>query len=207
MAASMSALTIGIAGGSGSGKTTIARKIAEAIPRGVTILEHDCYYRDRPDLTYEQRCQLNFDHPDALETELMIEHISAIKRGDTVQVPVYDFKTHRRDPKSREFEPTPVVIVEGILVLVDPRVRELLDVKVFVDTDPDIRVFRRVRRDIEQRGRTFASVREQYYRSVRPMHLQFVEPSKRWADLIIPEGGDNRVALDLIVSKLRTVVL
>jgi uridine kinase len=203
----MAALVIGIAGGSGSGKTTIARKIADAIPASaVTILEHDAYYRDRPDLSYDDRCQLNFDHPDSLETGLLAEQLSHLRRGLPVQVPIYDFKSHRRLPERRHMAPTPIIIVEGILVLVDPRVRELLDVKVFVDTDPDIRAFRRIRRDIEQRGRTFDSVREQYYRSVRPMHLQFVEPSKRSADLIIPEGGENGVALDLIVSKLQSVL-
>jgi len=201
------ALVIGIAGGSGSGKTTIARKIADAVPASaVTILEHDAYYRDRPELSYEQRCQLNFDHPDSLETELLADQLAQLRRGQAVQVPIYDFKSHRRLPERRLMPPTPIIIVEGILVLTDARLRELLDVKVFVDTDPDIRAFRRIRRDIEQRGRTFESVREQYYRSVRPMHLEFVEPSKRWSDLIIPEGGDNDVALDLIVSKLRSVL-
>lgn len=205
--ARMSAMIIGIAGGSGSGKTTIARKIAESLPSdGVTIIEHDAYYRDRPDLTFEERCQLNFDHPESLETELLVEHLIALKTGRRVNIPSYDFKTHRRLPEPRWVDPTPVVIVEGIMVLVDPRLRAELDIKLYVDTDPDIRIFRRIRRDIEQRGRTFEAVREQYYRHVRPMHLQFVEPSKRRADLIIPEGGDNRVALDLVVSKLRTVI-
>ncbi len=204
----MGALTIGIAGGSGSGKSTIAHKIAAAVPSTVVnTIEHDAYYRDRPDLSYEQRCQLNFDHPESLETDLLIQQLAELKAGNGVDVPVYDFKTHRRLPGARRVEPTPIIIVEGILVLVEPALRELLDVKIFVDTDADIRVFRRVRRDIEQRGRTFESVREQYYRSVRPMHLQYVVPSKRWADLIIPEGGENRVALDLLVSKLRTVLL
>jgi len=204
----MGVLTIGIAGGSGSGITSIAHKIAAAVPSyTVNTLEHDAYYRDRPDLSYDERCQLNFDHPDSLETQLLIRQLAELKQGSGVDVPVYDFKTHRRLPGARRVEPTPIVIVEGILVLVEPALRELLDVKIFVDTDADIRVFRRVRRDIEQRGRTFESVREQYYRSVRPMHLQYVVPSKRWADLIIPEGGDNRVALDLLVSKLRTVLL
>jgi len=203
----MSAMIIGIAGGSGSGKTTIARKIADALPEdGVTIIEHDAYYRDRSDLTYEDRCQLNFDHPESLETELLVDHLIALKAGHRIDVPAYDFKTHRRLPEPRWVSPTPVVIVEGIMVLVDPRLRAELDIKLFVDTDPDIRIFRRIRRDIEQRGRTFESVREQYYRHVRPMHLQFVEPSKRRADLIIPEGGDNRVALDLVVSRLHRVI-
>lgn len=203
----MSATIVGIAGGSGSGKTTIARKIAELLPpEGVSIIEHDVYYRDRQDLSFEERCQLNFDHPEALETELLVEQLVALKAGQRVAVPCYDFKTHRRTAEPRWVEASPVVIVEGILVLVDARLRAELDIKIFVDTDPDIRIFRRIRRDIEQRGRTFESVREQYYRHVRPMHLQFVEPSKRRADLIIPEGGDNRVALDLVVSKLRNII-
>lgn len=203
----MSATIVGIAGGSGSGKTTIARKISEALPpEGVAIIEHDAYYRDRQDLSFEDRCQLNFDHPESLETELLVEHLIALKAGTKVDVPVYDFKTHRRTDEPRVVEAKPVIIVEGILVLVDARLRAELDIKLFVDTDPDIRIFRRIRRDIEQRGRTFESVREQYYRHVRPMHLQFVEPSKRRADLIIPEGADNRVALDLVISKLRSLV-
>lgn len=203
----MSATIVGIAGGSGSGKTTIARKIAESLPpEGVGIIEHDAYYRNRQDLTFEERCQLNFDHPESLETELLVEQIIALKAGHRVAVPVYDFKTHRRTDEPRWVEACPVIIVEGILALVDARLRAELDIKIFVDTDPDIRIFRRIRRDIEQRGRTFESVREQYYRHVRPMHLQFVEPSKRRADLIIPEGGDNRVALDLVTSKLRNII-
>jgi uridine kinase len=203
----MSATIVGIAGGSGSGKTTIARKISEALPpEGVAIIEHDAYYRDRQDLSFEDRCQLNFDHPESLETELLVEHLIALKAGNKVDLPVYDFKTHRRTDEPRVVEAKPVIIVEGILVLVDARLRAELDIKLFVDTDPDIRIFRRIRRDIEQRGRTFESVREQYYRHVRPMHLQFVEPSKRRADLIIPEGADNRVALDLVISKLRSLV-
>jgi len=170
------------------------------------MIEFDAYYRDRPDLGPEERAQINFDHPDSLDTDLLVEHLGRLKEGRRIEMPIYDFKTDRRLAESRTVEPAPVVIVEGILVFVDPRVRERLDMKIFVDTDADIRVFRRIRRDIEQRGRTFDSVREQYYRTVRPMHLQFVEPSKRWADLIIPEGGNNKVALDLIIAKLTTVL-
>jgi len=204
---SMAALVIGIAGGTGSGKTTVARAIRSALPSDrVAAIEYDAYYRDRPDLSEEGRSQLNFDHPDSLETELLVEHLRALKEGCGVDVPIYDFKTHRRVEQVHRVEPTPVIIVEGILVFVERALREMLDIKVFVDTDADIRIFRRIRRDMEQRGRTFESIRDQYYKSVRPMHLQFVEPSKRWADLIIPEGGNNRVALDLILAKLRTVV-
>ncbi|HJK95307.1 MAG TPA: uridine kinase [Polyangiaceae bacterium LLY-WYZ-15_(1-7)] len=200
-------LVIGIAGGTGSGKTTIARKITDALPSDkVDRIEHDSYYRDRPELSYDERCGLNFDHPSALETTLLVEHVRTLREGQAVEVPIYDFTTHRRLPETRPVEPRNVIVVEGILVLADPALRDLMDIKIFVDTDADIRAFRRIRRDIEHRGRTFQQVRDQYYKTVRPMHLQFVEPSKRWADLIIPEGGDNRVALDVLIAKIQAVV-
>jgi uridine kinase len=200
-------LVVGIAGATGSGKTTVARRLTEALPRGsVALLQHDSYYRDRADLTYEERCELNFDHPDSLETSLMVEHLQQLRTGKAVRVPIYDFTTHRRRAETQRVEPGAVVVVEGILVLADADLRGMFDIKVFVDTDADIRVFRRIRRDIEQRGRSFESVRKQYYSTVRPMHLQFVEPSKRWADIILPEGGRNQVALDLLVARLRTVI-
>lgn len=198
---------IGIAGGTGSGKTTIASKIKASVPaEAVTGIEHDSYYRDRTDLTYDERSELNFDHPDSLETELLVEHLARLRAGESVDMPIYDFTTHTRKTETRRAEPRPVIVVEGILVLAESKLRELMDVRLFVDTDADIRVFRRIRRDIEQRGRDFASIRDQYYKTVRPMHVQFVEPSKRWADVIIPEGGDNRVALDIITAKLRSVL-
>jgi len=200
-------LVVGIAGATGSGKTTVARRLTEALPRGaVALMQHDSYYRDRSDLSYEARCELNFDHPDSLETSLMVEHLQQLRAGKAVRIPIYDFTTHRRLIDTHRLEPGAVVVVEGILVLADADLRAMLDIKVFVDTDADIRVFRRIRRDIEQRGRSFDSVRRQYYSSVRPMHLQFVEPSKRWADIIMPEGGHNLVALDLLVAKLRMVI-
>lgn len=200
-------LVVGIAGATGSGKTTVARRLTEALPRGsVALLQHDSYYRDRADLTYEQRCELNFDHPESLETTLMVEHLQQLRAGKAARVPIYDFTTHRRRVEVQRLEPGAVLVVEGILVLADADLRSMLDIKVFVDTDADIRVFRRIRRDIEQRGRSFESVRKQYYSTVRPMHLQFVEPSKRWADIILPEGGRNQVALDLLVARLRTVI-
>ena len=200
-------LIVGIAGGTGSGKTTVAKRIAAALPApSVTMIEHDAYYRDRSELSIEERSQVNYDHPDALETELLIEHIDRLRAGETVDVPIYDFKQHKRAAESRRIAPTPIVIVEGILVFVDATLRDRLDMKLFVDTDADIRIFRRVRRDMEHRGRTFESVREQYYKTVRPMHLEFVEPSKRTADLIIPEGGNNAVAIDLIITKLKTLI-
>ena len=205
-APNMRPLVIGIAGGTGSGKTTVAHRIAAVFPAdGVTILEHDAYYRDRPDLSYEERCRLNFDHPDALETELLVEHLAALRDGRSANIPGYDFKTHRRRSEWRRVVPTPVIVLEGILVFVEETLRAQLDIKIYVDTDADIRAFRRIRRDIEQRGRTFESVREQYYRTVRPMHLQFVEPSRRWADVIIPEGGNNSVGIDLIIARVRQV--
>ncbi len=215
----MSPLIIGIAGGSGSGKTTVAERVRAAIGRGapapipgvpadgrVAMLEHDAYYRDRTDLTYEERCQLNFDHPDSLETELLVRHLRSLRRGESVDVPIYDFKNHRRSPETRRISPSRVVVVEGILVFADEMLRKELDVRVYVDTDADIRAFRRIRRDIEHRGRSFESIREQYYRTVRPMHLQFVEPSKRWAHVIIPEGGENAVGIDLVVALIESRV-
>ncbi|MEZ4295120.1 MAG: uridine kinase [Polyangiaceae bacterium] len=203
----MRAFVVGIAGGTGSGKTTVARRIAAALPpEDVTTIEHDSYYRDRSDLSAEDRAQLNYDHPESLQTELLVEHLDKLRAGEPVDVPVYDFKDHQRAAESRRVEPTKIVLVEGILVFVDPRLRERLDMKIFVDTDADIRIFRRIRRDMEHRGRTFESVREQYYRTVRPMHLEFVEPSKRNADLIIPEGGNNQVAIDLIITKLQALI-
>ncbi|MEQ9649732.1 MAG: uridine kinase [Sandaracinaceae bacterium] len=200
------AYVVGVAGGTGSGKTTVAETIVASLaPENVAIIQHAHYYRDRPDLSYEDRCELNFDHPESLETDLLVAHLERLKKGETVDTPVYDFKTHRRAEETRRIEPREVIVVEGILVFVERRLRQQLDLKLFVDTPSDIRVFRRIRRDIEKRGRTFESVREQYYATVRPMHLQFVEPSKSYADLIIPEGGRNKVALDLILAKLQAI--
>lgn len=198
---------IGIAGGTGSGKTTIAQRIAGAVPsEHVALLEHDSYYRDLSHLTAEERDRVNFDHPDALETSLLVDQLTALKAGETIGVPVYDFATHTRVRARRELSPRPLLVVEGILVLAEPRLRELFDLKIYVDTDADIRVFRRLERDIQERGRDFDSVRAQYYATVRPMHLMFVEPSKRWADVIVPEGGENRAAIELLTGKIRSVV-
>lgn len=198
---------VGVAGGTGSGKTTVAQRIAEAVPSHLCgVLAHDHYYVDRPDLTYEARCQLNFDHPESLETNLLIEHLRALRRGEGVDAPTYDFKEHRRSSIVRHIQPSPIIVVEGILLFTEADLRAEMDLKIFVDTDADIRILRRVRRDMEQRGRSFESIREQYKTTVRPMHLMFVEPSKRWADVIIPEGGKNTVALDLVVSKVRSLL-
>jgi len=196
-------LVLGIAGGTGSGKSTVAQKISLALPAGAVVaLEHDFYYRDQSQLAADERARINYDHPDVLETELLVAHIRELRAGRAIEVPLYDFRQHVRLPETRRVEAAPIVIVEGILVLADLRLREQLDVKIFVDTDADLRIVRRIRRDMEQRGRTFAQIREQYYQTVRPMHLTFVEPSKRFADIIIPEGGENRVALDLIIGRL-----
>jgi uridine kinase len=196
-------LVVGIAGGTGSGKTTVAHKLAAAMPQGRCVtIEHDAYYRDQSHLSPEDRAKTNYDHPISLESDLLAAHLRELRAGRGVDAPVYDFASHTRSKQSRRVEPARVIIVEGILVFVEAVVREQLDIKIFVDTDADIRLIRRIRRDLEQRGRTFASVRDQYYATVRPMHIEHVEPSKRWADLIVPEGGDNHVALDVILGQL-----
>jgi uridine kinase len=200
----MRALVLGIAGGSGSGKTTIARAILEALPTASILLEQDHYYRPQGHLTFEERTKVNYDHPDALDLELLRYHVEELRDGRAISRPTYDFAIHDRAAEGHRLAPAPVLVVEGILVLSDPRLRELFDAKLFVDTDADIRLMRRIRRDLEVRGRTFAQVRKQYYESVRPMHLAFVEPSKRFADLIIPEGGENKVAIDLLLGHLRS---
>lgn len=203
----MTVLLVGVAGGSGSGKTTIARAIVESLPaQHITSIEHDAYYRDQSHLPYEERVRINYDHPDSLDNELFVEHLDALRAGNPVDKPRYDFANHVRETRVDRVEPAPIIVVEGILVLALEAIRRRLDVKLFVDTDSDIRVMRRIRRDLEQRGRTFQQVRQQYYETVRPMHLAFVEPSKRFADLIIPEGGQNRVARAMILSHLQKFV-
>ena len=197
-------VVVGIAGGTGAGKTTIARHLMQALPENsARLIQHDSYYRDHSDLTLEQRHRLNFDHPDALDTTLMVSHLTHLKSGNRIEMPLYDFKSHRRLEETKRIEAAPIIIVEGILVFENIELRELFDVKLFVDTPADVRVIRRFSRDIHERGRTFEAVRQQYYKSVRPMHLAYVEPTKVFADLIVPEGGENRVALDILLSHLR----
>jgi len=200
-------IILGIAGGTGSGKTTVANVILDRVGAGrIVLLAHDAYYRDLRDLPRAQRDIINFDHPDSLETELLVHHLQALRKGEPVEVPIYDFTTHARTNLTRHVEPQLVILVEGILVFAERGLRELFDVKIFVDTDPDVRFIRRLQRDIEERGRTVASVIQQYQMTVRPMHLEFVEPSKRYADVIIPEGGLNTVAMDMVVARIRTLL-
>jgi uridine kinase len=198
---------IGIAGGTGSGKTTVARAIVKSVgEERIAFLSHDAYYRDFVDLPKDILEQKNFDHPDSLETELLIRHLKALKQGMVVEMPVYDFKVHRRATETRRVEPRKVILVDGILIYVEPELRKLFDVRIFVDTDADIRLIRRIKRDIAERGRTLESVVSQYESTVRPMHLEFVEPAKRYADLIIPEGGENTVALEFLFARLNALL-
>ncbi|MDB4954048.1 MAG: Uridine kinase [Myxococcales bacterium] len=196
-------LVVGIAGGTGSGKTTVAHKLERAMPNGRCVtIDHDAYYRDQSHLPLEERAKINYDHPSSLETSLFVEQLHELRAGRAIDIPIYDFATHTRRPETRHVAPAPIIIVEGILVFTDAALREQMDIKIYVDTDADIRLMRRIRRDLEQRGRTFQSVRDQYYATVRPMHIEHVEPTKRWADLIIPEGGEHRVALDVLIGQL-----
>lgn len=202
----MSPIVIGVAGGSGSGKTTVVRRIVDSLgPDQVTVLDHDRYYRDRNDLRLEERAALNYDHPDALETDLMVRHVHELKAGQAVDVPVYDFTRYARLASTESVPPRRAIIVEGILVFVDAALRALMDIKVFVDTDDDTRFIRRLQRDVAQRGRTMESVIDQYQSTVKPMYLEFVEPSKRYADIILPQGGHNAVAIDMLLSLIRSV--
>lgn len=200
-------LTIGIAGGSGSGKTTVAQEILNRVGADrIAYLQHDSYYKDRAGLPPAQRAKVNFDHPHSLETELLIQHIVALRQRQPIQVPIYDFSTDRRTYRTQTVEPRGVILVEGILIYVEPELRNLFDIKLFVDTDADVRFIRRLQRDIAERGRTTESVIRQYQTTVRPMHLEFVEPSKRYADVIIPEGGFNTAALDMVVARINSLL-
>jgi len=200
-------LVIGIAGGSGSGKTTLAQLILERIGDDrIAYLPHDAYYKDLTDLPPNQRATVNFDHPDSLESDLLVHHIRQLKENKPIDLPVYDFKTHTRLKEIIHIEPRAVIMVEGILLYTDPTLRQILDVKIFVDTDADIRFIRRLERDIQERGRTTEMVVRQYLATVRPMHLEFVEPSKRYADVIVPEGGFNAVAMEMVVARLEALL-
>jgi uridine kinase len=198
---------IGISGGTGSGKTTVANVILSRVgARDITVMAHDAYYRNLNHLPFEERKKVNFDHPNSLETELLIDHLKRLRGWQPVEVPVYDFTTHRRTEKTRHVDPRPIILVDGILIFVEPELRELFDVKIFVDTPADVRFIRRLQRDIEHRGRSLESVIEQYQLTVRPMHEEFVEPSKLYADVIIPEGGLNTVAMDMVVARIAALL-
>lgn len=200
-------MVVGIAGGTGSGKTTLAGLILDKIGRDtIAYLPHDAYYRDQKDLPFEVRAKANYDHPNSLETELLIEHIRQLEESRAIERPVYDFTNHHRKTETVRVSPQPVILVEGILIFVEKELRNLFDMRIYVDTDADIRFIRRLTRDIEERGRTVQSVIAQYTRTVRPMHLEFVESSKRYADIIIPEGGFNTVALEMVISRLRSLL-
>lgn len=200
-------IVIGVAGGSGSGKTTVANVILQRVgSHRIAYLPHDAYYRDLSSLPPNQRAQVNFDHPDSLETELLVEHVRALKAWQAVELPVYDFTRHARTEQTVRVEPQRVILVEGILIFAEPMLRQLFDVKIFVDTDADIRFIRRLQRDIAERGRTAETVVRQYLTTVRPMHLEFVEPSKRYADVIIPEGGLNVVAMDMVIARIEDLL-
>lgn len=197
---------LGIAGGTGSGKSTVANNLFDRLPPGTAVLlDHDSYYRDRSHLPLAKREVIDYDHPNALDNDLLVRQLEDLAAGRSIDVPRYDFVSHTRMRETRRIEPVPVIIVEGMLIFVDERIRRCLDVKIFVETDADVRFLRRARRDMQSRGRTFEQVEDQYYRTVRPMHLKFVEPSRKWADVLVPEGGNNRIALDLVLSKLIAV--
>ena len=195
-------LVIGIAGGTGSGKTTLMKNLIARFGADVTVLSHDNYYRRHDEMSYEQRCQLNYDEPAALETELMAVHLDKLRHGESIECPVYDFTLHNRSQETVHIEPQKVIIVEGILIFENKPLRDLMDIKIFVDTDADVRLCRRIKRDVNKRGRTLESVLNQYQQTVKPMHEQYVEPSKKFADIVIPEGGKNLVALDMIIDRI-----
>ena len=200
-------LVIGIAGGSGSGKTTVAQEILQRVgPDRIAFLQHDSYYKDLSGLPPAQRAEVNFDHPNSLETELLIKHIASLRAGASVEVPIYDFSIHTRTAKTFTVQPRRVILVEGILIFTEAALRDMMDVKIFVDTDSDMRFIRRLERDLKERGRTTESVIKQYQLTVRPMHMEFVEPSKRYADVIIPEGGFNAAALDMVVARVEALL-
>ena len=196
-------LVIGIAGGTGSGKTTLMKNLIARFGDVVTVLSHDNYYRRHDDLTYEERSQLNYDEPAAMETELMVQHLDALRHWQEIDCPVYDFSAHNRSDETIRVVPRKVIIVEGILIFADEDLRDLMDIKIFVDTDADVRLCRRIKRDVNKRGRTLESVLTQYQTTVKPMHEKYVEPSKKYADLVVPEGGKNFVALDMIIDRIQ----
>jgi len=200
-------VVIGVTGGTGSGKTTVSKRILKSFPdQQVLMIEQDSYYKDQSHMPFEERVKTNYDHPFAFDTDLFLEQLQTLLNYDPIEKPSYDYKLHTRKKETTTVQPKDVIIIEGILILEDKRLRDLMDIKIFVDTDPDVRIIRRLVRDIKQRGRTMESVIDQYLNVVRPMHLQFIEPTKRYADIIVPEGGKNKVAIDLLVTKIKTIL-
>ncbi|MFH0989780.1 MAG: uridine kinase [bacterium] len=200
-------LVIGISGGTGSGKTSVTNEILNSLDKDrVLVIQHDSYYRDLMTYKDPDPAAINFDHPDSLETDLMVQHVQMLRENKSVDQPLYNFATHRRMPEIRTIQPKEIIIIDGILIFVDKRLRDLMDIKIFVDTDADERLLRRIRRDIMERGRSIESVMHQYITTVKPMHLEFVEPSKRWADVIIPRGYENTVAIDMVVTKIKSLL-
>jgi uridine kinase len=200
----MKTMIIGVAGGSGSGKTTITNRLRNEIGENISVIYHDNYYKAHDELTYAERAALNYDHPDAFDTELLLQHLQTLKAGGSIQCPVYDFTVHNRSRETLEIKPNPVVILEGILIFQNTDLVDMMDIKIFVDTDADVRLIRRILRDVEKRGRTLQSVTNQYLSTVKPMHEQYVEPSKRNADIVVLEGGHNLVALEIIIERIRS---
>ncbi len=203
----MQPIFIGVCGGSGSGKTTIVNRINAEVPeKSIAIMEHDAYYKDQSNLTYEQRCKTNYDHPFAFDTDLFVEHIKELKKGNTIQKPIYDYGIHNRKTETITTVPKEIIIVEGLLIFYEERIRDLLDIKIYVDTDADIRILRRIIRDMNERSRSLDSIINQYMSTVRPAHEQFIETSKKYADIIVTEGGNNLVAVDLMVTKIKSLL-
>lgn len=198
----MNTILIGIAGGTGSGKTTLTKHLKKRFGDDITVIGHDSYYK-RQDRPFEERCRQNYDHPDAFDTDLLVEHLKALKRGETIQCPVYSYVEHNRTDQTVEIKPTKVILVEGILIFASQELRDMLDIKIFVETDADVRILRRCLRDVEERGRTLESVVTQYLTTVKPMHEQYVEPSRKYADIVVLEGGHNLVALDMIMQRIQ----
>lgn len=199
-------ILIGIAGGTGSGKSTVAKEVYRCLPENsIVVIEQDSYYKDQSNLSYKERIKTNYDHPDAFDTELLLEHLKMLQDGKAIDKPIYDFENHNRRKETIRVEPKNIIIIEGILILAEEALRDKFNIKIFVDTDADVRIMRRIQRDIKERGRTIDSVIEQYINVVRPMHLQFVEPTKRYADIIIPEGGYNKVAIDMMNARVKEI--
>jgi uridine kinase len=200
-------IVIGIAGGTGSGKSTVARAIFKSLPdENILIIEQDAYYRDQSELTFSERVKTNYDHPLAFDTALLIEHVEKLKRFEPIEKPIYNFSNHNREKDTIHVEPRDIIVLEGIMILEDLRLREQMDIKIFVDTDADVRIIRRITRDIQERGRTLESVIDQYLTTVKPAHDQFIEPTKKYADIIIPEGGYNKVAIDIMTTKVMSII-